>query len=165
MTPSRSYCEIRLTQGKRAIVNKRDYKRLAPHKWCAANFGGKFYAVRGGRSADGKKLQIYMHREILGLHQGDPRIGDHRNPLETLNNTRANLRITDCSGNARNQTLAKSNKSGFKGVSRRKNGRWAANIRAGGPTRWLGYFATAEAAYEAYCRAAKELHGEFARLA
>lgn len=54
------------------------------------------------------------------------------------------------------------NKLGLKGV-RRDGNKYIARITLDGHRRLLGKFATADAAAEAYDRAARELHGAFAR--
>ena len=53
-----------------------------------------------------------------------------------------------------------------KGVSRIKSRKkpYCAKLRIGGAIRYVGYFATAEEAHAAYCRAAVEHFGEFARF-
>jgi len=43
-------------------------------------------------------------------------------------------------------------------------GKWIARVRINGKVLYLGVFATDESAYQAYCAAAIEFHGEFARL-
>jgi HNH endonuclease/AP2 domain len=80
-------------------------------------------------------------------------------------NTRfGNLRSATQAQNTYNQRLKAKNTSGFKGahwdISRNK---WVAYITANRKRKHLGYFATAEDAHQAYCAAAKSLHGEFAR--
>jgi len=63
-----------------------------------------------------------------------------------------------------NQPAPQSNTSGFKGVSYRKTRRkWIATIQKDGKQHFLGHFNTPELAHMAYCKAAAELHGEFAR--
>ena len=90
---------------------------------------------------------------------------DHRD-LDRDNNRIANLREATDSQNGANVGLLSTNKTGLKGVSmgsanRRK--RWKAQIRKDGERRFLGYFETPERAHAAYCAAAQQLHGEFAR--
>jgi hypothetical protein len=89
---------------------------------------------------------------------------DHRdgNPA---NNAWANLREATRAENARNSKRPAHNRSGFKGVRPKPNGRWEAFITK--DSRWitLGRFPTAEEAHAAYVAAAHEHHGEFARPA
>lgn len=60
------------------------------------------------------------------------------------------------------QCALRSPKSGYKGVH--SNGkRWGARIRINKQLIYLGTFDTPEIAHEAYCKAAVELRGEFAR--
>jgi hypothetical protein len=154
--------------GLYAIVDEADYFWLMQWKWCAIwNVGTRsYYAYRRGPRRDGKQGKtIYMHRAILGLDYGDQTETDHADPWTTLDNRRKNLRGTDNSGNARNKRKRKDNTGGFKGVyyiARLK--KWAASIMVGGKTIHLGLFDTKEEAHAAYCKAALEHHGEFARF-
>lgn len=72
------------------------------------------------------------------------------------------LRVATKSQNQFNQLLKRTNTSGFKGVSWRKDRRkWEAAIRANHRRYKLGYFDDPHKAYEAYCKASRVLHGEF----
>jgi hypothetical protein len=76
----------------------------------------------------------------------------------------ANLRVATRSQNLSNARKPKTNKSGFKGVSRcKKTNKWRAQIQKDGKVRALGHFERPEDAHAAYCAAAKELHGQFWR--
>jgi HNH endonuclease len=55
------------------------------------------------------------------------------------------------------------NKSGIKGVSATKSGKYLASIKVAGKKRYLGVFDTSEKAGAAYARAAKRVFGQFAR--
>ena len=58
------------------------------------------------------------------------------------------------------------NTSGFKGVTWHKRWHhWEAKIRVNHRTIHLGTFKTPEAAHTAYCKAADDVSGEFARAA
>jgi len=105
--------------------------------------------------------KIIMTR-IAGAELPPYQIIDHKdnNPL---NNTRENLRLATASQNSINRATNHNNKSGFRGVTPTKNGRFTASIGLNQKKYMLGTFDTAEEAYEAYCKAAKELHGEWAR--
>ena len=159
MTAEETYRLIPLTMGKFAKVDAADYDWLMQWKWHALwkKRTGLFYAIHKD-----SKDHIRMHRLILGLVPGDGLQGDHINK-DGLDNRRSNLRIATVSQNNFNRGASRLNKSGYKGVSWHKN-RWRASITAKGKDYQLGYFATAELAHAAYCKAAMELHGEFARF-
>ena len=90
---------------------------------------------------------------------------DHVNGSKN-DNRLANLRLATNSQNACNRSASARNTSGFKGVSySRKMRAWKADIRVDGVGLHLGLFPTPELAHMAYCKAAAELHGEFARAA
>lgn len=103
-----------------------------------------------------------MHREITKAEPG--LVVDHIDH-DTLNNTRANLRICTHQNNVIAHRLSRANKSGFTGVffnkSRRK---WDAQIKLDGKSIHLGRFKTPEEAALQYNKVALEKHGEFARL-
>ena len=73
----------------------------------------------------------------------------------------AHLRLALHSENARNRTMNKGNRTGFKGVTKDKN-RFKAEIQHNGVRHYLGLWPTPEEAHAAYVRAANELHGHFA---
>ncbi|MFV8848639.1 HNH endonuclease [Serratia fonticola] len=90
--------------------------------------------------------------------------------LDHINNVRndnrlCNLREATATQNEYNKGKRKNNTSGFKGVDfdSRRN-KWRAKIRVSGRRIQLGLHNTPEEAYEAYCKAAKELHQEFCNL-
>lgn len=165
------YTTIPLTRGQVAIVDEIDAD-LGAFKW-QANFiphysdGGKYTAVRGVRD-NGKPKQLRMNRVVMERVLNRPLLRsefvDHEN-LNPLDNRRSNLRLANRSQNGTNSARHKNNTSGYKGVAySKREHKWQASITHNGKMKWLGYFPTSELAYEAYCKAAKELHGEFARL-
>lgn len=160
------YREIPLTQGQVCRVSAHRFEYLSQWKWHAwQSADGNYYARRAGRKADGAKTIVAMHRQILGLVEGDGLIGDHVNG-DTLNNTDENIRIADPSQSSANQKKKVQNKSGFKGVhfDRRKQ-KWMAFINWRRKFYFLGYFPTPEAAAQAYAKAAEDMHGDFRRIA
>ena len=88
---------------------------------------------------------------------------DHRDVDKSKDNW-ANLRPATKPQNEANRGKNRNNTSGFKGVSfNRDRSKWSAKIGINGKLKHLGYFASAESAYTAYCEAAAVLHGEFFR--
>lgn len=106
---------------------------------------------------------VYLHRLVMGLEHRDGKIVDHING-NRLDNRKENLRICTIPENARN-CISRRSKHGFKGVQKnKKRNKFQAVIRINRKEKWLGYFNTPEDAARAYDCAAKELHGEFAKL-
>jgi hypothetical protein len=161
--------EIQLTQGQVALVDDEDFEWVNQHKWCALwnKSTESFYAVRtkGCGTVNGKRQRraMYMHRVILGLEYGDPRKGDHKEPSETLNNQRYNLRIakSGTESNA-NQNVRSDSSTGYKGVRKHGSG-YGAQITTNGKYKNLGTRDTPEEASALYWAAAQEQFGEFAR--
>lgn len=90
------YCRlIPLTMGQWAIVNADDYEWLSAYKWFAlyAKHTNSYYAARKSLTVNGKRELIRMHRQVLGLEEGNPLEGDHIYPFATTDNRRKNLRI------------------------------------------------------------------------
>lgn len=92
------------------------------------------------------------------------------NQIDHINGRRddnrlCNLRLATRSENTRNAKRRSDNTSGFKGVGFHKaQGKWRARIKIDGRRKDLGRFDTPEEAHAAYCKAAAELHGEFANF-
>lgn len=74
----------------------------------------------------------------------------------------AKLREATHSQNMQNRPVLSHSSTGLKGVSRSR-GKFKADIRVDGHRKYLGTFGTPEEAAQAYARAAREHHGEFAR--
>jgi hypothetical protein len=105
-----------------------------------------------------------MHREIMGLANGDPMQVDHIDPTQTLDNRRCNLRLATFTENQRNKRRQRNNTSGIKGVSRNKSGRFQVTIHVGGKNKYLGRYDSVAEAGRVYAEAAAKYYGEFARL-
>lgn len=154
--------KIKLTQGKYALVDDKDFDFLNQFKWCAYKSRNNFYAGRGIRRPDGTWRMIGMHRAILGLSDSKI-IADHRDG-NGLNNQRENLRACTDGENKKNKVRYSNNTSGFKGVYFNKSqSKFQAYISVNGKIKHLGLFTTAIEAAKAYDAAAAIHHGEFAR--
>lgn len=80
-------------------------------------------------------------------------------------NRPCNLRQASRYENNRNTRTRKHNSCGIKGITYdARYGVWYARITLNKKRTHLGSFETSQAAYQAYCDAAKRMHGEFARL-
>lgn len=148
------------SSGLEILVDDSDHEELSKFSWCIAGDG---YA---GRSewTNGRWISVSMHRILMDLKPGDKRKVDHING-NRLDNRRGNLRICTDAQNQRNRGKNKNNTSGFKGVTWSKNRKkWYAHIGFGGRDYFLGFYATPEAAHQAYCEAAAKHHGEFAKF-
>lgn len=157
---------IPLTQGKVALVDDADYEWLMQWKWCVMkrirHGEWSYYAVRNGPKLKGKRTRyILMHRELAAV-EGLPLV-DHRD-LDGLNNQRHNLRpCTRTQNQANRRKVSKTQR--YKGVmwSPRLN-KWIARITVNKRSNHIGVFTDEQAAFAAYCVAAKAAFGEFARL-
>ncbi len=165
--PTVEYRIIPLTRGKIAYVSPRAYGELIKYKWQVRKHDSRYYAARAVK-IDGLVHTVFMHRQILGLDEGNLLQGDHRNSKRTLDNTDGNLRNALPANQCWNRGKQKDSAVPFKGVcmkSPTSRGKlYRARIMANGKRLCLGSFDTPEEAYAAYCVAAKELHGEFACL-
>lgn len=154
-----SAVEVPLSQGFVAIIDAADADAVLAYKWSARRTSRAVYAHRGARRPDGRRTSQTLHQFLTGYA-----LTDHING-NGLDNRRSNLREATTSQNGHNRRRDQDSASGFKGVSwHARSGKWQVLIRANGPQRFLGYFATAEQAAHAYDAAARELHGEFATV-
>lgn len=102
------------------------------------------------------------HRAAWALHFGawPEGILDHINGCRSDNRI-ANLRLATIAQNSANSNPRARNKCGIKGVYQTATGRWRACIGVNGKNKFLGGFATAAEAGEAYQAAARKAYGEF----
>jgi hypothetical protein len=155
---------VPLTRGFMAIIDTADVPLVEGFNWYADEKSGTVYAATTVLLDNGNQCTLYLHRRVLGLTISTVHV-DHIDG-NGLNNQRSNIRPCSRSENMRNRGAYRNNTSGFKGVFWfARDRRWRARIRVDGKDKHLGFFDDPEAAHEAYCAAAAELHGEFARVA
>jgi hypothetical protein len=145
---------------KVVIVDSDDYDRLSIYEWSMLDG----YAVRKINNNNG--LIIRIHREIMGLEDGDILQVDHKN-LNRLDNRKDNLRISNKSQNMSNRDKFKRDDitSKFKGVRVIKSkGYYQVRISKDHKTYTIGHFTNEIASANAYNHYAKIIHGEFAKL-
>lgn len=155
-----SFAITRRDETFEVLVDDADLEQvLAAGPWFVQQNQWATYAARNA----GRRTTVALHRFLTGAPRGFQ--VDHLN-CNGLDNRRANLRVCSQSQNQGNSRRRTDNTSGFKGVSWNKQaGKWQARIRRGGRRVHLGYFTTPEDAHTAYCLAAVEVFGEFARSA
>lgn len=159
---------VPLANGGRTIVSDEDFDAVSLHSWWVQYRNlpdGTKVAMSVVARIDGKA--VLLHRFLLRPEKG--LVVDHRDG-RPLNNLRSNIRVCTRAENSRNRARARSNRSGIKGVwlDDKRPGRtpkWVAQIQHNGVRRTLGRFSTKGAAAAAYAKAARKLHGEFARIA
>ena len=145
--------------GYDVLIDIEDVQILIDYTWHVFRNRGKIY-MRGWDKTTRKK--VLMHRVIMDAPKNF--MVDHKNQ-NTLDNRKKNLRLCKNSQNICNRPKPKSNKSGYKGVSKCKlTNKWKANINKDNKRHYLGLFNTKEEAAEAYNTHALKLHGEFACL-
>jgi len=156
--------EIPLTQNQIALIDDEDFEIVSKYKWSALwnPCTKSFYAKTDIAKPDGKRTRVQMHRLVMNAQPGEQ--VDHIHHL-TLDNRKSELRLCTRSQNQCNTGKHADNTSGYKGVGWHKhNQKWEAQIALDGKKKHLGYFGTPELAHAAYCKAAHELHGDFANF-
>lgn len=107
----------------------------------------------------GEKMYL-THRVIWLWQYGSMPNGeiDHIDQNK-MNNRIENLRVVSASENMHNRGLRRDNSSGYPGVYwSKRHKKYKAQIRINNKKIYLGYYNTAEEAFEAYKRAKMELH-------
>lgn len=151
--------EIKLTQGKTAIVDDEDYEWLNQIKWHAQRSKYTWYAVNCSW-VEGKPLHTKMHRLILGAKPGEQ--VDHRDH-DGLNNRRSNIRTATKIQNMGNMMPNTGSSSKFKGVYIDKStGRWKVAIQVNKRPIYLGKYQDETEAARMYDTAALKHFGDFA---
>lgn len=142
--------QIKLTQGKLALVDDESFDYLNQFHWSYRSR----YASRA-KQLNGKRIgTIYMHRVVNNTPDGFDT--DHINQNK-LDNRKENLRTVTRSQNNFNSPPPKDNKSGTKGVFWHKQAKkWWAYININSKRQSLGMYKTSLEACNARNRAEKE---------
>jgi hypothetical protein len=128
-----------------------------PHRK-AGKIAGSFFN-NGYRRIIINRISYTEHRLVWLYMTGEWPVSDidHIN-LCRSDNRWANLRLASTSQNHANRRVLSNNKSGYKGVVKRRR-KWAAFCRG----EYIGMFSTPEQANIAYEKRAIEIYGDFAR--
>ena len=140
--------EIKLTQGKVALVDDSDFEILNKYKWCLLKGYNTFYAQRRiGVKEPGTRRYIMMHTAIMGELPKGYEI-DHKDG-NGFNNQRDNLRLVTRRQNMQNRRQLKS--SQYPGVHwDKKSARWHSVIQ-------IGSYLSEEEAFDAYRHAVESI--------
>lgn len=139
------------------VIDDDDFELVAPHRWMLMCVRNLRYAL-----THIEKKPVLMHRLIM--NPPTELVVDHKD-TDGLNNQRDNLRVVTRGQNGLNRRIHKNNKSGYKGVTAQADcSTFRVQLRIGGKRVLSKNFPTAIEAARAYNEAAKQYHGEFARL-
>jgi hypothetical protein len=156
--------KINLTQGKIALVDDEDFRKVSSYNWTATKKGSTWYAITNINNGE-KRTTIYIHQIIMNHKQGDN--ADHIDH-DGLNNQRKNLRKCSKAENNHNRLKRKATSSIYKGVcfAPKLNPRnpYLARIKVDGKDKHLGCFDSEEVAAKVYDRAAQKYFGDFAQI-
>lgn len=131
-----------------AMVDDADYGLAMTKAWFLAD--------------DGYVRSTTLPRKVLHCFLTGVKGLDHKDGIK-LNCQRNNLRPATISQNGANRKRGSNNTSGFKGVNFNYH-KYRAQVNVRGRRVYLGRFPTAVEAARAYDAAAKQHHGEYARL-
>jgi hypothetical protein len=112
-----------------------------------------------GQDIREQRLAWFMH---YGEDPGPDFLVDHKNG-NSLDNRIENLRLATDRENSKNRKRGSNNTTGFKGVTKNKDGSFDARIYINEEHKYLGSFKTIELAANAYKEASIKYHGEWGR--
>ena len=150
-------CEIFFRDGSSFIIDADDFEIVSDYTW---HNGKRGYPTYNTSRKIGRKIRP-LHILLVGKNEGMD--VDHINGNK-MDNRRCNLRICTHQQNTFNQKLRSTNTSGYRGVSKRKTGKYEAYIHCDGKKHNLGLYSSAEEAYEARKKAEIKYFGEYAPM-
>lgn len=155
---------VALSKGLFALIDRADVRAVCRFKWqVKLRPRGTAYAVTTMRVGERRRM-VSLHRFIWELHSMSVPLVDHENGWG-LDCRTDNLREANHEQNAWNASTQRGTASGVKGVTwDKRSRRWKARISHGGKRIDLARCKRKRDAIAAVRRAARELHGEFARL-
>jgi hypothetical protein len=172
MTPKRNIADLSLERLREVLA----YDPLTGHLTWRVRLGPmcKFGKSAGVLKSGYRRIAIdrrsYTASHLAWFHYYGVRplaLLDHKNG-DPDDNRMENLREATHCQNSQNVGVRSNNSAGLKGASQfnRKYSRakYRSSITINKKRIFLGLFHTAEAAHAAYCKAAAEMHGEFANL-
>lgn len=140
-------------KGKNLVLDKKGKELINRFNWWWINSNPKgvekFYLTR-----QHKEKTVYFHRELMNALNGQ--IIDHKDG-NTLNCRLDNLRIVTSTQNALNRKPRKNAKSKFKGVYKRKSGKFYSMFQTPEKIHYCGQYNTEEEAHNAYLKKRAEL--------
>jgi len=156
--------ELKLNNGKVALVSASDYKRCLPGPSWFADASYKrdgtlrtYYAARRIPLENGRYRKQYLHRFLLKVTRPKTEV-DHRDG-NGLNCKRRNLRKATVAQNRQNRINP--HKRGYSWCKERRS--WESHIRVNGIRLFLGRFVKEKEANKTYKRAMIKYHKTFAR--
>lgn len=151
-------------KGIEFIVDDDVYELIKDRTWRQGTHG----YVYKEKTVKGRKIKEYLHKMLCPTEKGF--LVDHRDG-NILNNCRDNLRPATHYQNSANRKSLLGSSSQYLGVYKdiRKYGDkiytyWTAKVKQHGKVLYKTTFKDEVEAAKAYDKAAKEIHGEFARL-
>lgn len=155
---------VPLTKGFFALVDRADERAVRRHRWqVKIRPRGTAYAVSTIRIGERRRM-VSLHRYVWELHNLSVPLVDHKNGWG-LDCRTENLREATRMQNAWNASVHRDSASGVKGVTWDKRlRRWRARLTQAGRRVEVARCKRKRDAIAAYRRAARELHGEFARI-
>jgi len=147
--------KIKLTQGKVALVDDKDFERVNKKRWQAQQKPATYYVIgQTSKLSKGGQKTIYLHREIIGKPPKGMEV-DHING-DGLDNRRENLRFVTRRQNMQNKQTIRSSK--YPGVSwHQGTQKWQSRIHVGGKQTHLGVFTDEKEAFIAYRKAVESI--------